>query len=161
LQKYYVMMRHNLKKGTYMKNYKHVLVAVELLAENDNSLIKHAEFMTKEFKANIILVHAIEHISWYNAYGVGVGFEIEQALIDNANAAMKKLAQKLDIPEDRCIVKSGPAKFIILEEAKKIGADLIVVGSHGRHGIQIILGTTANAVLHGAQCDVFVVRLKE
>jgi universal stress protein A len=40
-------------------------------------------------------------------------------------------------------------------------ADLIVVGSHGRHGIKMLLGSTANAVLHHAHCDVLAVRLKD
>ena len=39
------------------------------------------------------------------------------------------------------------------------GADLIVVGSHGRHGLALLLGSTANGVLHGATCDVLAVRV--
>ena len=42
-------------------------------------------------------------------------------------------------------------------EAK--GADVIVVGSHGRHGLALLLGSTANGVLHGATCDVLAVRV--
>jgi len=37
--------------------------------------------------------------------------------------------------------------------------DLIIVGSHGRHGISLILGSTATGVLHGSQCDVLAVRV--
>ena len=39
--------------------------------------------------------------------------------------------------------------------------DLIVVGSHGRHGLALLLGSTANDVLHGAPCDVLAVHLKK
>jgi universal stress protein A len=42
-----------------------------------------------------------------------------------------------------------------------LNVDLIVVGSHGRHGLQLILGSTANAVLHHASVDVIAVRVKE
>ena len=35
----------------------------------------------------------------------------------------------------------------------------LVVGSHGRHGLALLLGSTANAVLHGAPCDVLAVRI--
>lgn len=144
-----------------MKSYKHVLVAVELIEANDSELIKRAEFMAKEFKANVVIVHAIEHIGGYSAYGMGVGFEIEQALIEGATTEMRKLGRHIGIPEDRQIIKVGPAKFVILEEAEKLKADLIIVGSHGRHGLQILLGSTANSVLHGAKCDVMAVRLKK
>jgi universal stress protein A len=37
--------------------------------------------------------------------------------------------------------------------------DLVVVGSHGRHGLSLLLGSTANGVLHGAGCDVLAVRV--
>jgi universal stress protein A len=38
---------------------------------------------------------------------------------------------------------------------------LIVVGSHGRHGVRLLLGSTANGILHHAKCDVLAVRIKE
>ena len=41
----------------------------------------------------------------------------------------------------------------------EILADLIVVGSHGRHGLALLLGSTASGVLHGAPCDVLAVRV--
>ncbi|HBC71896.1 MAG TPA: universal stress protein UspA [Coxiellaceae bacterium] len=144
-----------------MKGYKNILVAVELNSKTDAEPLKHAEFFAKEFGADVVLVHAVEHIGSYGAYGIGVGFEIEEILIENSNKEMKKLGETIGIPEDKRIVKTGPAKFVILEEADKINADLIIVGSHGRHGIRVILGSTANAVLHGAKCDVLAVRLKE
>ena len=43
--------------------------------------------------------------------------------------------------------------------AREQGADLIIVGSHGRHGLALLLGSTANGVLHGASCDVLAVRV--
>ena len=45
--------------------------------------------------------------------------------------------------------------------AEEIGADLIVVGSHGRHGLALLMGSTANGVLHGSKCDVLAVRVPE
>ena len=44
-----------------------------------------------------------------------------------------------------------------IAQSKKV--DLIVVGSHGRHGLGLLLGATANGVLHGANCDVLTVRV--
>jgi universal stress protein A len=38
--------------------------------------------------------------------------------------------------------------------------DLIVLGSHGRHGLAVLLGSTARSVLNGAGCDVLAVRIK-
>lgn len=54
---------------------------------------------------------------------------------------------------------SGNPKEVILEEARKWNADLIVVGSHGRRGIRrLLLGSVSEAVAMNASCSVVVVR---
>jgi universal stress protein A len=45
--------------------------------------------------------------------------------------------------------------------ATEQNCDVIVVGSHGRHGLALLLGSTANDLLHGAPCDVLAVRLRK
>lgn len=144
-----------------MKNYKCAVVAVELLSNNDRELIKRAEYMTKDLKANVILVHAITHVSLYIEDHPEAALEINQAIKADAVIKMRKLGERLGIPETRQIIEAGSAKALILEIAEKNKANLIIVGSHGRHGLQLLLGSTANAVLHGAKCDVLAVRLKE
>jgi nucleotide-binding universal stress UspA family protein len=57
------------------------------------------------------------------------------------------------------VALSGNAKETILEEAQKWGADLIVVGSHGRRGFKrFLLGSVSEAVAMNAHCSVVVVR---
>lgn len=57
------------------------------------------------------------------------------------------------------VALSGNAKESILEEAKKWGADLIVVGSHGRRGFKrLLLGSVSEGVAMNAHCSVVVVR---
>jgi nucleotide-binding universal stress UspA family protein len=54
---------------------------------------------------------------------------------------------------------SGIPKVVILDEAKKWGADLIVLGSHGRMGLdRILLGSVSKAVARRAACSVEIVR---
>ena len=56
-------------------------------------------------------------------------------------------------------VLSGNAKEVILDEAQKWAADLIVVGSHGRRGFRrLLLGSVSEAVAMNAHCSVVVVR---
>lgn len=56
-------------------------------------------------------------------------------------------------------VLSGNAKEVILEEARRWDADLIVVGSHGRRGFKrFLLGSVSEAVAMNAHCSVVVVR---
>ncbi len=144
-----------------MKEYKNILVAIELNNKTDAEPIKHAKNMIKEFGANVSLVHAVEYVVGYNAYGVGVNIEVEDILVNKSKEVMNIVGEKLSVPESRRIVKVGPAKYVILEEAERMKADLIIVGSHGKHGIRALLGSTADGVLHGAKCDVLAVRLRE
>jgi nucleotide-binding universal stress UspA family protein len=56
----------------------------------------------------------------------------------------------------------GGAKEVILDEAERWGADLIVVGSHGHHGLRrFLLGSVSRAVASHARCSVEIVRGKE
>ncbi len=145
-----------------MHNYKRVLIALELIPESDELLIQKAQGLVVPGASQPYLAHAVEHMSNYGAaYGVSAGVDVEEALLDEAKKSMAKVATKYNIPEDHQIVKVGPAKFLILEEAEKHHVDLIVVGSHGRHGVRLLLGSTSNAILHGAKCDVLAVRVKE
>lgn len=140
---------------------KNILLAVEL-TENEREPIQKALEYAKQFKAKITLVHAVEHIiSYGTAYGVAMGAEIEDALLKSATKLMHKLGKKMKIDEKKQIIKFGSAKYVLLEEADKIKADLIIVGSHGRHGARLLLGSTANAVLHSAKCDVLAVHIKK
>lgn len=144
-----------------MENYRTILVAVELNTECDVCLLKKAAELVGQQGVKIYLVHAVEHMSNYGAaYGVSAGVDIEGILSKEAVESMAEMSRPFNIPAHQQIVKSGPAKFLILEEADKLKADLIIVGSHGRHGVRLLLGSTANAILHGAKCDVLAVRVK-
>lgn len=145
-----------------MNNYKHILLAVELNPETDGEITAIASNIAKKNGADVSLVHAIEYLGTYGAaYGIAISSDIEDMLLQTAQKDIKQLGESLGIPSDRRIVKFGTAKSVILEAADKFKTDLIIIGSHGRHGINILLGSTANAVLHGANCDVLAVRLKE
>ena len=57
-------------------------------------------------------------------------------------------------------VVQGDPKSVVIDDAEAWGADLIVLGSHGRKGLQrFLLGSVSEAVLRHAHCSVEVVRL--
>ncbi len=144
-----------------MKRYQTILVAVELETEGDEAIIEKAKQLAAQFNAQLTLIHAIEQVGNYGAaYGIAAGIDIEEELTREAAKMISALGAELNLSEDHQIVKVGPAKVVILEEAQRLSSDLIVVGSHGRHGVRLLLGSTANAVLHSAKCDVLAVRVK-
>ena len=86
--------------------------------------------------------------------------DMEERLIENAQRSLRLLAKKLGAANAECRVLVGTPKTAIVQAASESGADLIVLGSHGVHGLELLLGSTANAVLHGATCDVLAVRVR-
>lgn len=145
-----------------MKKYNHILLAVELDPKSDARILTKARELKAHYQASVTLLHVVEHLSNYGAaYGVSAGIDIEEILVNEAKVSIRKVGEQLDVPEAYQIVKVGPASQTIIDEAAERKVDLIVVGSHGRHGVSLLLGSTANGVLHGAHCDVLAVRLKD
>lgn len=144
-----------------MPNYKHLLLAIDLHPGCDESLLTHGLALAKENAAKVTLIHAVEHL---NAYGVAQAYpsvlEIEDQLVSDAKAELDRIKKQYNLGTTEAVIEVGSPKMIILDYAKEHGVDLIVLGSHGRHGLQLLLGSTANAVLHNAECDVLAVRLK-
>jgi universal stress protein A len=85
-----------------------------------------------------------------------------RAIDDLQRAAQNKLreaATRFGI-NGETIVKAGPAAQTIVDVAVSAGAELVVVGTHGRTGVsRLTLGSTAESVIRSAACSVLVVRL--
>jgi universal stress protein A len=146
-----------------MKGYKNILVAVDFHAKSNRVLLEKVKGVAAS-GAKITLVHAVEELTGMvtAAYAVAGLAEIEENFLAEAKAHLTKICQKAKLTSaKRNVVKVGVARNIILEQAKKMKADLIMVGSHGRHGFRGLLGSTANAVLHDAHCDVLAIRVKD
>jgi universal stress protein A len=137
--------------------YKKILLALELSPSDDPKLIQQAKVLVANNPTGLYLIHSIEYMSNYAIMPTGIDFEA--ALLKDAEKTMKTVGASLQVPAERQIVRAGSAKFVILEEAERIGADLIVLGSHGRHGVRLLLGSTANSILQSAKCDVLAVRV--
>jgi universal stress protein A len=84
---------------------------------------------------------------------------IQEQIQETAKLHLAEFARTLNIPEEDQHLIFGRPETEIHSLANQIGTDLIVVGSHGRHGLALLLGSTANGVLHGAPCDVLAVRV--
>ena len=75
--------------------------------------------------------------------------------LDNLEIALRVYGHKSPFPPKDCEDSYLEVNFL----PSDIAADLIVIGSHGRHGLALLLGSTANGVLHGAPCDVLAIRV--
>lgn len=139
--------------------YKHILFATDL-TEDTEYLLDKVRTMRGYTGAKLSLIHVVEPLPGYSYAYLGIE-DIEGQLIEEARQAIEKLGEKLSVAKEGQFVEVGPTKTKILDTADLVNADLIICGSHGRHGLSLLLGSTANAILHGAKCDVLTVRLPE
>ena len=142
--------------------YEHILVAVDLTEECD-PVINRASESAKAHGAKLSLVHIVEPMAM--AFGGDVPMDLsqlQQQQFDQAKERLERLIAKYpQLHKDYCHLNYGQPRQEIHALAKAQNCDLIVVGSHGRHGLALLLGSTANDVLHGAPCDVLAVSLKK
>lgn len=145
-----------------MQLYKHILLAVDFYDHNQPVIAK-AKLLAAQNQATLGLIHVLENLPMPDAsYGpIAFDVDIAQEWQDASERRLRKLGEELEIPEQRQWLEMGSAKMEIVRVAEENHIDLIVVGSHGRHGLGLLLGSTANGVLHHAQCDVLAVRLQD
>jgi|TARA_B110000263_G_C15237857_1_gene477895 universal stress protein A len=142
-----------------MADYTHILVAVDL-TEESRIVATKACGLKSAYDANLSCVHVIEPLSL--AYGGDIPMDlsmIQEQIHETAKSQLAEFASTLDVATENQHLIFGRPETEIDTLAQQISADLIVVGSHGRHGIALLLGSTANGVLHGAPCDVLAVRV--
>ena len=139
--------------------YEHILVAVDLTEECD-PVIKRAVAIAGD-NVKLSLVHIVEPMAM--AFGGDVPMDLsqlQQQQFDQAKERLDRLIAKYPaLKKGQSHLTYGQPRQEIHHLAKEQNCDLIVVGSHGRHGLALLLGSTANDVLHGAPCDVLAVRL--
>lgn len=141
-----------------MAKYQRILAAIDLTPEG-NRVVEQAIELCQLYDGTLTLVNVVENIpSIYSAESTFPEIpDIEKQLNKQAEEQIAKIKQEFNISDATSFIRSGPPKHEIIELAQEIEADLIVVGSHGRHGLELLLGSTANGVLHLAKCDVLAV----
>ncbi len=142
-----------------MATYQHILLAIDL-TDDAADVVDRGVSLSQAYGAKLSIVHVIEPISFTYGGDIPLDFSgVQEEIQKQATAQLAALAGPLGIEEKSQHIVLGRPESEIHNLAQEIGADLIVVGSHGRHGLALIFGSTANGVLHGAGCDVLAVRV--
>ena len=142
-----------------MNTYKHILVGLDL-SEDSEAVLARAQQLAEECGAQISVAHVIEPLAF--AYGGDMPIDLseaQRAVEDQAKKRLLALCEQHGIPENRQVINLGHTSSELHELAKERDADLIAVGSHGRHGLAMLLGSTAKGVIGGAECDVLAIRV--
>ena len=138
-----------------------VLIAIDL-AESSNKVLKAGKGIANTYGADCEVIHCMEpyiqHLGDITLPQVMPDLlEVKQELLPY----FESMAQTHGIDKQHIHIEFGHAAETILAKAKKESFDLIVLGSHGKHGVRLLLGSTCNKVLHHAHCDVLAVRISD
>lgn len=143
-----------------MSTYKKILVAIDL-SDESNIVVGKARELAQFYGGDLHLVHVIEPIA--------VGYAVEVTSVDieglhseatrHARNSLKALGDSLNIPDSHLHNLLGQPAREIRELAKAMEADLIIMGGHGKQGLDLLFGSTSSGVTHGTSCDLLIVRL--
>ena len=143
-----------------MAGYKKLLVLLDLSQDSEQVAIAGRD-MAAHSNASMIMLHVVEFVP---VEPLGESLmpvpEIEDELINRSRERLGAFITRLGLTNATGRVEAGNTKSEILRVAKEEQVDLIVLGSHERHGLAILVNFTEDTVLHAAHCDVLAVRLK-
>ena len=146
-----------------MSDYQHVLLAVDY-SEQGVYVAKKAKSLANFYQAKLSIIHVLDNIPMPDTnYGTVISLTQDSSdeLLEAEKSKLMQLGDQLAVDLANRWLLWGVPKQEIIHVAEQEQVDLIVVGSHGRHGLALLLGSTANSVLHYAKCDVMAVRLPD
>ena len=147
--------------------YTTIIVAID---DDDPSIVcRRADQIALQFDANVVLVNVVEPFTPMLTPGVMGGASmitpVEAAEYDKAleqhRRRLTDLAAAMAVENVTSkVIESADLGAAIHAEAGEQDADLIIVGSHGRHGLALLFsGSTANDMLKASPCDVLAVAI--
>ena len=145
--------------------FKHILLGTDGSAASEHAA-DLAVNLARIHRAKLTVLYVVDP---YPYLGIGetnpLGFQAYMSTAHQhaaqAHAKVKALCQRLDatIPVETRVVEDVTAVHGIVDTAKSEGADLVVVGSHGRSGLgRLMLGSVAAKVVAQSQVPVLVAR---
>jgi universal stress protein A len=143
-----------------MNMYSKVLAVLDLSDDGVRVAERAMEFAAAAGSIDVTLLHVVEYMPVEPlSDSLLPAIQIESELLERARERMQELASGLRDPAPPWQVTSGNVKAEIVRVARDGAFDLIVIGSHERHGLSILVNLTEDTVLHNAPCDVLAVRL--
>lgn len=130
--------------------YKTIICAIEASKEGAEVLAKAYE-LSRTFNSKLYVTHIIPYKILPRDY--------QKELEENTSPEIKAITSSLDIPESHVSISFGKPYEQICSLAEKKNADLIILGTHSKKGLQALLGSTANGVVNYAKCDVSLIKI--
>jgi len=146
-----------------VKTFDKILTAIDF-SENSELAFDYAVTMATQFNSELTIMHVInEPVDLRGFYVPHISFEQLEKEIEEGAAKMMETfcSTKLgSFTNYKSVLVSGIPYEEITRKAEEIGASLIILGTHGRTGLDhILFGSTAERVVRSAACPVMTIRL--
>ena len=145
-----------------MTDYQNILVAIDF-SDAANDVIAKAIDIGKRNQTRLTIIHVVEYLP-----PIDIAYEPvlsstwsidENELVKQAKTSLNQFCERHKQDNAEQLVVIGTPKHEIAQYARDHQCDLIILGSHGRHGLGLLLGSTANGVLHEMPCDILAVKI--
>lgn len=146
-----------------MKDFANILVAIDFSDSSDNAF-KLALNMAEKYSARLILLHVInEPVDLRGFYVPHISFEkLEEEIEQGARKLMESFCRQhlQGFDNYQTLIVPGLPFEQIIQQAEQLSVDLIILGTHGRTGLDhVLFGSTAEKVVRKSPKPVLTVRL--
>src|SRR5579863_2917865 len=131
-----------------MSGYSQVLIAVDL-TDDSPKVVQRGLEIAGRYGAKLSLLHVVEFIP-VDPAGEALlppPVDLEGELVQGARQRLDALCESLGLTDAPRRVEVGSIKTELLRVAQEVQADLMVLGSHERHGLFLLLGSTEKSIL--------------
>ena len=146
-----------------MSSYTHILMAVDFNKSSEQMLAKALDIAELN-NAKLSMLHVVEYtppVDYANDPMIINWNFIDNEMLEQAKKSLQKFSEQHNLKNVDLSVELGRPKHVISQFVKDHQCDLVIIGSHGRHGISLLLGSTANAVLHAMPCDILTLKIED
>ena len=146
-----------------MPHYQHVLVPVDFTETDAQSLAQAKDLMDK-YQTKLTVLHVMQDVPVHtepfaNMEALPLSPELRDQQTTNTQEKLGLLISQAGLPDSTAIAcTTGVVADAIVRFAVEQSVDLMVITHSGRRGFLGFMGTTADALVKSAQCDVLVVR---
>lgn len=139
--------------------YKHLLYATDFSEYCEINLWKVKQ-LASHFNATVSLLHIVEAVPLdiTSEFSLPYQLDLETELLEQARKRLLALGEKFAIPLANCHAEIGTPKTAIIDFARRANVDLIIIGSHIKHGLAKLFGSTSDGVLKDTYCDMLAIR---
>ncbi|MCX5804612.1 MAG: universal stress protein [Proteobacteria bacterium] len=143
--------------------FKKIVCPVDF-SEFTDGIIKYAVSLAKKYDAELHLFHVIPNLNYFTPYESFLTPEnlvlIEKNIEKEVEKDFEKIIKGIDITVKK-VIKTGVTFVEIIDYIKEENIDLVVMGTHGRSGIEhILIGSVAEKILRKSPCPVLTIRPK-